>query len=360
MVETGALADGPSGWQLEHGTLAQIQSSHEAAELLARQFHRLPEPALRLLSVGAVLGREFSFKLAARLAGQSYDEATGWLAQAGQRGILWRDVPRSCCTFAHDKLRESLLATLSDPERNRLHHAAARRLEEQDQEQVFDIAYHYGAAGEGERALPYALKAGHLARSRPAFELSQRYYEIAERAGSTADVPTRSRIAEALGDVLSLRGLYPEAESHFQQAHSLSSAETLAQARIKGKLAELARGRGQPKASAEYTVQALRQLGHCVSERSWVAGVALLWELLIHALHGLFPRLFVGRRKLREPETDLLPVRLYFSLFLSSILLGKPPSTWCGPSFAGSTPRSAIHPPPSWWMPLATTGFCSR
>jgi len=322
MVEIGALMDTPGGWKVDPDSLAQIQSSHEAAGLLARQLSRLTEPSLHLLSVGALLGKELSLELAAHLAGQTPEEAASSLQPVVQRRIIWMDESRSRAAFVHDKLRDILLARLSGEDKKRLHRAAAQRLEAQDRGQVFDLAYHYAEAGDLATALPYALSAGELARQRNALEVAQRYYEIAEQGAPAADTATRRRIAESLGDICLRRGRYEEAEAHLQAAISLSE-EKLARVKLTGRMGELIMRRGKIERGGELYLQAARDLGMFIPAGSGSAAAALLWEGFVRVLHGLFPRLFVARRQLPVPEIELLPAQLYSGLFQSWSIQGK-------------------------------------
>src|SRR5205823_4135565 len=104
---------------------------------------------------------------------------------------------------------------------------------------AFDLAYHFDAAGESGRALPYALASADQARARHSLEVSEQQYRIARRASGQADAETLFRIAEGLGDVLMLRGRYDEADREFEAALSLAEGG-LARARLEGKLGELA------------------------------------------------------------------------------------------------------------------------
>ena len=70
--------------------------------------------------------------------------------------------------FIHDKLRETLLHRLPDDERKKLHLHAAVDLEVEAPDHVYDLAYHFDAAGESERALPFALTAAEKAQTRMA------------------------------------------------------------------------------------------------------------------------------------------------------------------------------------------------
>ena len=77
LVESGALvpAAGRGGWRVEPLALADAQSSRHAAAFLARRIELLPEATVQLLSVGAVLGKEFDLFTAAKLARQSSAQA---------------------------------------------------------------------------------------------------------------------------------------------------------------------------------------------------------------------------------------------------------------------------------------------
>ena len=165
LVETGALAAGTRGWLVDADELSNVQSSRHAAAFLARRVELLPEASLRLLSVGAVLGKEFDLLQAATLAGQESEEAIAAVDEARHRHIVWARMPDSRCVFMHDKLRETLLDRLPTDRRRELHLQAAEGLERDTPDEVFELAWHFDAAGESTRALPYALLAADQART---------------------------------------------------------------------------------------------------------------------------------------------------------------------------------------------------
>ncbi|MBV9124793.1 MAG: AAA family ATPase, partial [Planctomycetes bacterium] len=313
LVECGALVDEPGGWRVEPLALANVQSSHHAAAFLARRLELLPPEALPLLSVGAVLGKTFDLDFAAALARQAPSQAISALDEARRRHLVWARAPGTSCTFVHDKIREALLARLTPEERRHLHHQAAQYLEEKRPQEIFDLAYHFDAAGESERALPHALAAARRARGQHLLEMAEQQYRIAERGARHADNPTRFGIAEGLGDVLLLRGRYEEAARQLETARPL--AETpFAQAQIEGKLGELAFKRGDVRTAGETIERALRRLGRWVPRGFGMCCLSLLWEVSIQSLHTWFPKLFLGRRPLKGAEEDLLAVRLHSRL----------------------------------------------
>ncbi|HET7721352.1 MAG TPA: AAA family ATPase, partial [Acidimicrobiales bacterium] len=216
LVETGALVEEPAGWRINADAMAGVQTSRHAAAFLARRLDLLPAPAGRLLAVGALLGKEFDATMAASLVGQDAAEAAAAVAEARGRHILWTSGDR--CTFVHDKLREALLTQLDEDDRRALHRRAALAFEAQADDRIFELAYHFDAAGEAARALPYALAAADRARAQHALEIAERQYRIAERGVAGADVTARRHVAEGLGDVLMLRGLYEEAAAQLEVA----------------------------------------------------------------------------------------------------------------------------------------------
>ena len=176
LVETGALVASEHGWVVEPEAMGAAQASRRAATLLTRRLQQLTASTRRALVAGAVLGRSFEIEVAAALVGCDLRTAHLAFADARERQIVWPDEDGLTCTFVHDRLRETLLAGLSDDERRGLHHLAALALRglaqaagktaaEATRASMFDIAYHHDAAGEHALALPFALEAAELARA---------------------------------------------------------------------------------------------------------------------------------------------------------------------------------------------------
>ena len=73
-----------------------------------------PKKPLRLLSHGAVLGKEFELNIAAELADQSPAQAITALDVARQRRLVWLRPDGSHCVFVHDKIRSALLESQAE------------------------------------------------------------------------------------------------------------------------------------------------------------------------------------------------------------------------------------------------------
>jgi signal transduction histidine kinase/CheY-like chemotaxis protein/tetratricopeptide (TPR) repeat protein/tRNA A-37 threonylcarbamoyl transferase component Bud32 len=320
LVESGALVpaqiapgDSPGGkpqaecWIIEPTAMAGAQSSRHAAAFLARRIELLPPATVRLLSVGAVLGKEFDLFTAATLAQQSPAQAFAALDEARHRHIVWAKQDNQCA-FVHDKLRETLLDRMPESEISDLHLRAALDLEVKAPHRVYELAYHFDAAGERQRALPFALAAAEQARSQHSLEIAEEQYRIAERSAPT-DRAVRYRIADGLGDVLMLRGRYVEAAQQTEAARDLADGD-VAKAQIEGKLGELAFKRGDLQTAMEAIESALKQLGHEVPQSSAGFFFRLAKEAVVQLSHTFLPGLFVARMKPDGVDKQLLTVRL--------------------------------------------------
>ena len=338
LVESGALvptaasetrpeSEGSVGWRVEPSAMADVQSSRHAAAFLVRRIELLPETTLKLLSVGAVLGKEFDLFTAARLAHQTSAQAIVAFQEATNRHIVWVRGEESRCVFIHDKLRETLLNRLPEDDRRSLHLDAALNLQAEAPDRVFELAYHFDAAGESQRALQYSLAAAELARAQHALESAEEQYRIAER-GAPSDRTIRYQIAEGLGDVLMLRGRYDEAAQRTEEARELAEDDE-AEAQIEGKLGELSFKRGDMKTAMGAIERALARLGHTPPQWSVGILVGIAREGFVQILHTLFPGVFLDRRTLEGVERELLHIRLQNRLaYVYWFKRGRLPCLW--------------------------------
>ncbi|HEX9888373.1 MAG TPA: GAF domain-containing protein [Nitriliruptorales bacterium] len=313
MVESGALDHGPDGWRTETAQMSALSSSQQAAAVLASRISLLGDDSLRVLRVGAVLGKAFDLALVADLCRLPLAAVVAGLREPQQRHIVWLRAEDGSAAFAHDKLRETVLGMMVPQERSELHLRAALHLEEHDRSRVFELAYHFDAAGRPQAALPYALEAADRARAQHSLAVAEEQYRIARRGAGHDDVAARSRIALGTGEVAMLRGHYDEAASEFDLARSLTTDPTEL-ANVEGRLGELAFKRGDSAEAAARTESALRSLGRRVPRGLLGFLVCALWEALVQTVHTLAPGRFVGRRDLAGAARDLTAARLYSRL----------------------------------------------
>ncbi|HEY6005848.1 MAG TPA: ATP-binding protein, partial [Anaeromyxobacter sp.] len=153
------------------------------------------------------------------------------------------------------------------------------------------------------------------ARAQHALDTAERLYRIAERGAAADDLDgeTRRQVAEALADVLLMRGRYDEAGARLSQALALARS-AVQRAAIEGKIGELAFKRGDVRAASEALERALRLLGRRVPARRATLAIATAWQALVQIAHTFLPQRLVARRKPEEGGADLLAARLYSRL----------------------------------------------
>ena len=331
MVESGAVRPSGSGWEVDPDAMGEVQTSRRAALVLLRRFELLSPASLRLLEVGAVLGKSFELGLAVELTGQAPSEVTMALDEARRRRILWVHEETSTCSFTHDKLRETLLSRLAATELKVLHRRAAERIEAVEPDRVFELAYHFDAAGEPARTRPHAMAAAARARSRHALDTAVSHFRMARKAceqDPATDPTCRADIAEGLADVLALQGGYAEAKELLEEALSLTT-ESTQRAVLDGKLGDLAFKRGDQVGARRHLERSLRGLGRWVPRTRLAFVVGAVWEVAVQAVHTLFPRRFLGRRPIEGNDQDFLAMRMYSRLaYVYWFHAGKMPCTW--------------------------------
>lgn len=316
LVESQGLVSDEHGWHLVPEVVQHhAQSSRRAAAVLLRLVERLDPKGRRLLSVGALLGKEFEIDLAATLGGISAAEVGPLIEDARRRHLVWVDAQARNCAFVHDKIREAALEELDAQQRTKLHLAAAQRIHAVDPSRVFELSHHYEAAGALREAVPFALRAGELATKRYAFETAEHHYRIAERATSEEDVDIRLKIHEVLGEVLRQRGRYEEARRHLGIARGMVGRRG-PRARIDCLLGEVYVKEGDTRGACEAMAGSLRSLGIRVPNRLGVFALFSLFEIFVQVLQTFFPMAFVRKKPLEgEAAVDEeLLIRVYGSL----------------------------------------------
>ena len=157
-----------------------------------------------MLRVAAVAGRRVPHRLLAAVAGLSDREQTEALRVAVAHQLLVTRPGEDGYEFRHALLQEAVYTSLLPGERARVHATLATAIAAHPDwaggtaaTVAAELAYHWQAAGELERALPATIEAGVQAGLTFAFAEARRFYEHAlelwaRRAGRSAPSPMRS------------------------------------------------------------------------------------------------------------------------------------------------------------------------
>jgi len=147
-------------------------------QILERRLAQVPPEALPFLHMAAVAGRQLDLDLMRHLSADTPLERH--LQQCVDALIL--EVNDDRWRFVHDKLRETLLNTLSADERQHLHRQVAQTMEalySNDAARAPLLLYHWQAAQDLEKSVRYAELSGDQAMLNGANLQAKTYYETA-------------------------------------------------------------------------------------------------------------------------------------------------------------------------------------
>ncbi|HEX8132267.1 MAG TPA: AAA family ATPase, partial [Actinomycetes bacterium] len=167
-----ASGDGALPASLRHTLLARIEL--------------LPEPTQQVLRVAAAAGGRIEHELIAEVAALPEPELHAGLREAVSAQVLVVDARAGTYGFRHALVKEAVYGELLPGERTRLHHRFAAALQGAaagppgaNPALAAELAWHWYAAHDLERALPAAVEAGLAAARSYAFAEAQRHFERA-------------------------------------------------------------------------------------------------------------------------------------------------------------------------------------
>jgi predicted ATPase len=196
--EVGALT-GREEWD-DPVTLEDVGLPEGIRQLVGRRLERLGLTTRRLLTIAAVVGREFRLSVIEGLVEAGEDAVLDAMDEAVTASIVTEEpgAPGNF-SFTHTLIREALYTSITAARRVRLHHRIATALEQQSspfESRIAELAYHFGQAAVykgAEKALDYATRAGDHAVATLAFESATHWYEMALRAMETRERLFRRR-----------------------------------------------------------------------------------------------------------------------------------------------------------------------
>jgi tetratricopeptide (TPR) repeat protein len=238
LVSEGKLAD------VALAPFPRLEIPHGIRAVIDHRLARLPEKCRGVLTLAAVLGREFSL------------DALGLVSERPPRGII--ELLENAIAervvipagpgrlrFSHALIRDVLYDELPQASRIRLHREIGEALErvyEDSEPHLAELAHHFVAAapaGEVEKAIDYARRAGERAIHLLAYEEAARLFELALQAlalRSSADPLEECELLLGLGDAEARAGAFDEAKATFLRTAEIARLEgfpePLAQAAI--------------------------------------------------------------------------------------------------------------------------------
>lgn len=199
-------------------------SAPNLEEILLGDFNSLGNDARELLELLVVAGRGLRLPVL-REAGAFGSRIETALTELRARRLV-RIRGREIVEIAHEHTADTLSARLESARRKELHLRLARTLQASGDADPHELALHYEAAGELERAADHAKAAAELAMGTLAFDRAAVIYRLALELAS--DETTRRLLRGRLGDALAAAGRGREAAS----AYLLAAEGSLAADRL--------------------------------------------------------------------------------------------------------------------------------
>ena len=184
LSETGAIYQDTTGRWVAEESLEQMALPDSVREVIGARVGRLGQDAERVLSVAAVIGRDFDLDLLARVTKTSEDELLDILEAATVVSLVREvtDAPGHY-NFAHALVQHTLYEDLTLTRRARVHRQVGEALEElcgnRPGSRVGELARHWFSATQPidlTKAIGYSRQAGDAALSALAPAEALRYY----------------------------------------------------------------------------------------------------------------------------------------------------------------------------------------
>ncbi len=180
--------------------------------IIDRRLERLDDGEKRALAAAAVIGRSFSFQLLSAISHIDVDELFNVIEKALQMGVIVpsSEGPETPFTFAHELVRQTLVAGISVPRQEQLHASVAAAIEQlyphAINERAGEVASHLIKAGsfaDEQKLVRILTLAGNCALDAAAFEEARSSFaaalshQAAIGAKERAELRARLAIAES-------------------------------------------------------------------------------------------------------------------------------------------------------------------
>jgi tetratricopeptide (TPR) repeat protein len=187
LVEEGKVFD--AAGQFRTGIqIDEIDVPENVRLIIGRRLERFAENEKRVLAAAAMIGRSFSFRLLTEVSEIDVDELFTVIEKAQQMGIIVpsSEGPEQPFIFAHELVRQTLLAGISAPRKQRLHAGVAAAIERvyprfvnERAGEITDHLLKAGSFADGRRLVRYPTLAGKSALEAAAFEEARRSFRSA-------------------------------------------------------------------------------------------------------------------------------------------------------------------------------------
>lgn len=207
-IEVGAVRFDDGRWTVT--SLDGVDVPEGVRDVVGRRLDRLSEQADAVLTAGAIVGREFTVDVVARVADLDVDVVLDVLDEA-LRARLVEELTSERFRFSHALTRQTLVEEVTSTRRRRLHRKVVAALERLHPDDLAALSHHAVEAGpvggDLSRAIGYTLAAGEQVLDRAAADALQYFERVLELVEEADDVPVaqvlqaRCGVGEAQRDI---------------------------------------------------------------------------------------------------------------------------------------------------------------
>ena len=323
-VERRILERSPTGdaWSYDPENPGREEIPYNLLDLVLKRFERLTPDAQSVLSVAAVIGRQFDFAFLVEATGMGEDRLLDCLDEMVGLQLVdetLRGEHDDYC-FLHDKIRQAAYERIPEEERAGIHERVGLALETAELEEgtetdVFALAYHFCNGQDKEKALRYSLTAGEMASKQSANrEALQHFWEAARRI----DESQRGEffhVRERIGDLHDLLGEFEPAMTTFEELKALASSG-LSRARLERKVGTVLMKKGDFNGSVKRLDRAMELLEKKPRNSKLLNFLGTYFHFFLQVFFGDFFYISQGgeRDDVRERNRELC--RIYKERFL--------------------------------------------
>jgi tetratricopeptide (TPR) repeat protein len=173
LAEEGIIEREEGRWRAKTDTPVEMRIPDGLRDVIGKRLSGLSESCNKVLSVAAVIGRDFQMEVLQKVANMSDDELFGALEEARKAAVIEERTGAGAKVhyrFAHAFFRQTLYEEIIAPRRIRLHQQVARALEEvynnRLEEHAAELAEHFSYSSERadlEKAVSYGEMAARRA-----------------------------------------------------------------------------------------------------------------------------------------------------------------------------------------------------
>jgi len=190
-------------------------------DAVQRRTQQLDKHTLQALTLAAVTGRRFDFRLLQELLGVTEDELIGMLKRLVKAQLVVEESADQF-TFRHALTREAIYTTLLLRERQNVHRTVGEAIEKLYEADInlrlADLSYHFYTGGVWQKALEYSRQAGDQAHELYAQREAIVYYSRALVSARQIDTVMEPELFHTRGHVYEILGDFRSALDDFEQA----------------------------------------------------------------------------------------------------------------------------------------------